>query len=108
MIQPLVQFRSLGGVLFTGNFDPGLDLPDGNGGKVKIIGRLALDPIQDRLVRAGTAQLGDDIRVEEIHGPAHSKRGAGRRRTLLRGGVSVSVRASGASRTSLRFGRVIL
>ena len=56
-------------IVSAGDFDSGLYFADGDGRDVKVFGRYVSDPVQDRLVRPVFAQLGDDVGIEEIHGP---------------------------------------
>ena len=59
-------------------------------------------PRQHRAVRPRSAQLGDDVGVEQVH---HSATGTGRRRARPRGGSSRSVRASSDSSNCFSEGR---
>jgi len=53
-------------------------------------------------MRSGATQLGDDIRVEQVH---YFSLGSGRQRHRCRSEISISNRGSGARRSSFRVGR---
>ena len=59
----------LGRILLTGDLDPRLYLPNRDGRHEELLRRHIVDPLQDGTVRTGTAQFGNHVGVQEVHGP---------------------------------------
>ena len=59
--------------MLAGYLDPGLYLSDRNSRDEELFSRYACDPIQDGAMGARTAQLRDDVRVEEVHRLSHDR-----------------------------------
>lgn len=66
-VEPGFQLLRPGGVLLTGDLDASLDLTDGDGGQVEVIGGLRLNPVEDGRVGTRATQFRDDVRVEQVH-----------------------------------------
>src|SRR5580658_4649399 len=79
VIDPSLQFRRFLGVLFTRELNTGLRFGEEDTGDGKLMNLDRTPPSKDRSVRAGFAQFGDDVRVEQIvHRCSSSSKGNGR------------------------------
>ena len=67
LIDPLVDRRRARRILSAGDFDACLQLPKGNGADEKFVVLSLVQPRNDRPVRSRSAELGNDVGVEEIH-----------------------------------------
>ena len=55
-------------ILLTRDFDAGLDLPDGHSRKMQSLIRSILNPSHHALMWLGFTQLGNHVRVQQVHG----------------------------------------
>ena len=68
-VEPGFQLPRPVGVLLTGDLNAGLDLADGDGGQIELIGRHTPESSQGRPdCGRGATQFGDDVGVEQVHG----------------------------------------
>lgn len=66
-VEPSLDLCGLRCVLFSRNFYSRLYFANGDGGNVQRLLRCGLDPSDDTLVGFELAQLGNNIRLEQIH-----------------------------------------
>lgn len=66
-VQPSFEFFRLGDILLSSKLNACLNLSNGDGRKVELIGGHVLNPDQDRPIGSKPPQLGNNVGIQQIH-----------------------------------------